>query len=413
LGFALASRSGIAMRQSDRANLPEHVHARNLGWLVCLCVLAGVTNCHEPQARVPASSQTASPPPTERDDTAYSERESSFYAECGAHDEALARIAHELASVRSRTGAPPTPDAAAKWMRALGVPYVQPTLFVALGDAPVDAAIRASLERRRDEASPTRCGVALVPMGEPKELVVIVRVQAWASMEPLAIRARTGAWITFSSALHEDARTVSLFVAGPHGAPQTVPVVLSAGQAHARFALGEPGAFVVQLVGDVGHGPQPLLEAHVFADVEPDLSGDEPVAPGEEAGGEGDDASALFRMVKTTRQREGLRVLKREHALDVLAHAHALRMKDRHSVAHDVGDGDLRARFEAASPMKASSIGENVAKAPTLALAHRTLYASPSHRANLLGARYTHIGLAVERDDDGGTVVCEVFAGNP
>ena len=85
-------------------------------------------------------------------------------------------------------------------------------------------------------------------------------------------------------------------------------------------------------------------------------------------------------------------------------------MRDGHSVAHDLGDGDFRDRFEAEGTLDAHAVGENVAHAPTIALAHRALHASPSHRINLLRADYTHMGVGVARAADGSVYVCETFA---
>src|SRR6185295_18235522 len=93
-----------------------------------------------------------------------------------------------------------------------------------------------------------------------------------------------------------------------------------------------------------------------------------------------------------------------------LAQAHAERMRDRHSVAHDVGDGDFKDRFEAEGTLDAHAVGENVAHAPTVALAHRALHASPSHRINLLRVDYTHMGTGIARAADGSVYVCETFA---
>jgi hypothetical protein len=43
--------------------------------------------------------------------------------------------------------------------------------------------------------------------------------------------------------------------------------------------------------------------------------------------------------------------------------------------------------------------------------AHRALWASPSHRSNLLDARFTAIGVGVARDEqDGSSWICETFA---
>ena len=87
-------------------------------------------------------------------------------------------------------------------------------------------------------------------------------------------------------------------------------------------------------------------------------------------------------------------------------------MLENRTAAHDVGDGDLRERFEAddSGARYRIAVGENVARASSVARAHRAIYASPSHRIVLLDADYTHVGVAVASAPDGTVYVCETFA---
>jgi uncharacterized protein YkwD len=79
-------------------------------------------------------------------------------------------------------------------------------------------------------------------------------------------------------------------------------------------------------------------------------------------------------------------------------------------VGHDVGGGDPAARIKAAG-IKAHLAGENVASAGSLEHAHRALWASPSHRGNLLLDKFTRVGVAVVRAPDGMVWVTEMFSG--
>jgi len=58
----------------------------------------------------------------------------------------------------------------------------------------------------------------------------------------------------------------------------------------------------------------------------------------------------------------------------------------------------------------ATLIGENVARAPNLAAAHRALWRSPAHRQNLLRGEYRLVGLGVVDDAVGDVWVCQLFA---
>jgi uncharacterized protein YkwD len=115
-------------------------------------------------------------------------------------------------------------------------------------------------------------------------------------------------------------------------------------------------------------------------------------------------------MVFAARAVAGIRPLVRDRRLDALALAHAVRMAARHDLSHDAGDGSPVDRLRAAG-LDARDFGENVAHAQSIALAHRALWASPSHRANLLGGDFDRVGVGVARDERGDAWITETFAG--
>jgi uncharacterized protein YkwD len=321
------------------------------------------------------------------------------------------RVAARLAEEGRDTG---DPDRVLSLMQQYGEPHLRPRILS------VRPALDADALRRRLGAEiheSTRCGSARAPNADR---VVAVMVDALADLEPLPTRARTGQWLTLRASLHIPVRRATLVVMGPRGLPRTVPTSLdrASNRAQARFVLDQPGAFTVQLVAEIEGGPQPVLEARVFADVEPSSAAANAPAPGEEASsaacpGAGVTACsshALAMMVDAVRSLESLPLLRRDARLDVLAQEHAEKMRDRGQIAHDVGYGDLTVRFEATG-MSATIIGENVARARSVALAHRALYASPSHRMNLLRAEHTHVGIGLATNEAGMVYACQVFAG--
>jgi uncharacterized protein YkwD len=115
-------------------------------------------------------------------------------------------------------------------------------------------------------------------------------------------------------------------------------------------------------------------------------------------------------MVSSLREIEHLPPLARDPNLDAVALAHARLMLAARTVGHDVGDGDPAQRV-AATGQRARLVGENVAHAASVRLAHRALYESPSHRENLLRDEFDRVGGAVLDDPDGSVWVAEVFAG--
>src|SRR5262249_45508898 len=112
------------------------------------------------------------------------------------------------------------------------------------------------------------------------------------------------------------------------------------------------------------------------------------------------------------RQSEQSPQLLQDPTLDAIAQKHAEAMLRQKRIAHDVGDGDPRSRVES-SGLDILATGENVAHALNLVRAHRALWASPSHRENLLEPRFDRVGIGIAVDPDGSLWVCEVFADFP
>jgi uncharacterized protein YkwD len=352
------------------------------------------------------SDVTRSPWPTEDESPP-----SDLTSACGVPDAALARVAAHLADQRARGLGAPQPDAVVAAMRAFGEPHVRPRVLTASGKrTDGDAAVREKLGAMRKAS--TRCGIAVKETPHGGELLVAVAIEPLADLAPLPTRARTGQWLSLDAKLFVPITGAKLVVTGPRGAPRALPTSLDpvARTAKARFTLDRPGAFTVQLVGDTEKGPLPLLEARVFADVEPEET--EEATPGEEAEAGADDASTMTSMIAILRASEGAPPLARDKRLDTIARAHAEHMRERADTAHDLGDGDLEARLGEAG-LAARAAGENVAHAATITLAHRALHASPSHRANLLDANYTHLGVGTATADDGTIYVCQIFAKQP
>ncbi len=352
--------------------------------------------------------QTESPRPV--DATSLSDRDGEILARCGRSEAGLVAVAQSAVARKAKGLAPLDLDGLAYAQRAAGEPHVWPRAWLIAGRA-LDHATTlervATWQRSFRDLGQRRCGVAHGTAPDGTEIIAVIAVDALADMSPLPLRARTGQWLTFDARLLVEAPGARLIVLGPSGSPRTVPTSLESGHVRARFALDRPGAFTVQLVADGPTGPRPVLEASVFADVTPPSSPVPAAAPGE---GEraADGPSTLAHMVDAVRARERMTPLRKDARLDALARAHAQRMMDARTVGHDVGDGDPSQRLEAAG-LEARETGENVAHAPSLPLAHRALYASPSHRSNMLRSELDAIGVGVVTDSDGSVWVAEMF----
>jgi len=336
--------------------------------------------------------------------------------ECRRGDAALSRVAERLA--RSRLRGSTTIDAAelAFALRAEGSPYVRPLAWTLESDDLTSESLRAHLHdwlASSSDGGERRCGFSL--LGAPgRSVLAAVAVDALADLSPLPMRARSGSWLDVDARLLALTTDAKVIVLGPSGTPFGVPTSIEGEYVRARFHADRPGAFVVQLLGNVAGGPRPLLEASVYVDVPPPRSFVLDQAPGESdaPGASADPKLALLGLVNRARESEHRPELARSAALDALAQEHAEAMQKSRRMAHDVGDGDPSARLASAG-LAVLAAGENVARALDLVRAHRTLWASPSHRENLLELRFDAIGIGIARDQDGSLWVCELFADFP
>jgi uncharacterized protein YkwD len=381
-----------------------------------------------PQAAPELAAWSASPLPI--DDAGLDDVERDALARCGRGESGLRDVARALLARKLAGGNLPELDGIAREQRAAGEPHPWPRAFSArvrsLSSPQARDATLARLETWLGAAAVPlrRCGIATGVAPDGSHALVVVTVEALADLAPLPTRARTGQWLTLEAHLRTAASKATVFVMDASGAPRTVPSWIEGSVVRARFAADQPGELDVQVVADVPGGPRPVLEATVFVDVDPPHvaaaagASDVPAAP---APGEAEDGASggsgpapddvrLARMMAAARSSVGLSSLPRDPRLDRLALDHASRMAATHELAHDAGDGDPLERMRQAG-LDPHLAGENVAHAATLPLAHRAIWASPSHRLNLLGRGYDRMGVGVVRDDRGELWVVETFAG--
>ena len=353
--------------------------------------------------------QTQSPRPAVVD-----AKRAPLLALCGGSDAALTEVAgrsaHRQLDGSSLLGA----DELAYTLRASGDPHVWPRAWSIAGQAldeeDVARRVKAWIAPWNTMGA-RRCGISRVTGPDGMTVIAAVAVDALADLAPLPTTARVGQWITLDGSMLVQATEAKVVLLGPRGAPKTVVASLVGDKVHSTFSVDQPGAWMVQVLATVATGPRPVLEAMIFAGAAPPARFVPMPAPGESAGkGAKDDDTAMLQMINAARAAEQLAPLTRDAALDKLARAHSEEMLRARMVGHDVGGGDPAARIKAAG-IKAHVAGENVASAGSLENAHRALWASPSHRGNLLLDKFTRVGVAVVRAPDGMVWVTEMFSG--
>ncbi|MBK8251860.1 MAG: CAP domain-containing protein [Polyangiaceae bacterium] len=362
-------------------------------------------------AEVPAlawKATTSSPTPA----TAAS-NVSAFQSLCGTADGALASVADRNVKRQLEGAEIFAADELGFTLRAAGDPHVWPRAFSLAGGALDEEGLKKKVTTWMSGWSTLgvrRCGLAKGSKEDGTTVFSMVAIDALADMTSFPVTARVSQWITLEGKMLVPATAAKVVLLGPRGAPKTVIASLSGDKIKSTFSVDQPGQWLVQVLATVSTGPRPVLEAYVFAGVTPPTKFTRASVPGEDAGKEvKDDAEAVLKMLNTARIAEGQKALTRDSALDKLAKAHSDEMAKAKMVGHDVGTGDPAARIKAAG-VKAKIAAENVASASSTQNAHRALWASPSHRTNMLSGDLGRVGVAVTKDADGRVWVTQLFS---
>ena len=103
----------------------------------------------------------------------------------------------------------------------------------------------------------------------------------------------------------------------------------------------------------------------------------------------------LLDLTNNARMQQGLQPLHWDPLLASAAQAHAQKMADQQNVSHQLaGEPDLQARAAQAGA-HFREVAENVAMGPSLDDVQKQWMHSPPHRANILDAKLTNIGIGV------------------
>lgn len=338
-------------------------------------------------------------------------RDEAILRACGPGDAALARVASALAMGRVKGEPMPPSDEVAMLVRDAGgaQPWPRAVAFMAPSLDRAQLAGRVSSWASKLPNGKRRvCGVGSAENERGDTAVVVLAAPSLGELVALPRKVKPSTWVTVDARLLSpvDIDTARIVVLGPRGEPRSLLTSASKGRITGKFSADRPGRWLVQVLADAGQGPLPALEATIV--VGDDDAVDE-APPGDAERGEGDEATVLA-MLSKARKSEGAPKLRDDATLTRMARAQAERMARAGSLAHDAGDGTPDERLEREG-VSARYVGENVAHASSLRGAHRVLWASPSHRQNLLSPRFESVGVGVARSADGTLWVAQLFAG--
>lgn len=119
---------------------------------------------------------------------------------------------------------------------------------------------------------------------------------------------------------------------------------------------------------------------------------------------------AMVDLVNKERVSRGLNALTYDPALRVVARNHSADMFKRGYFSHFSPEGKSVADRADEQGVSYMVIGENLAYAPSLELAHNGLMDSPGHRANILSADFNKVGIGAANGAEYGVMFTQVFS---
>lgn len=117
----------------------------------------------------------------------------------------------------------------------------------------------------------------------------------------------------------------------------------------------------------------------------------------------------MLEMINEERAKEGLKPLKADHELAIVARKHSQDMFARGYFAHINPDGEDPFDRMKKAKVRFLSAGENLALAQTLKTAHVNLMNSPGHRANILNPSFGRVGIGIMEGGDYGLMISQEF----
>jgi len=210
----------------------------------------------------------------------------------------------------------------------------------------------------------------------------------------------------------------AVIVAVPRGGVRNLALAARKGRFELIFACDSgDGVYQAEIEGDAGQGPAVLANFPLYCGVDPParvaISANDVTRRQDTAEAERE----LLLLLNRDREAAGLPALTRDARLQEIARDHSREMARTGEVFHvsdKTGGTEDRVRAAELSPMP-HTLAENVGRAFSTAEVERGFMGSPGHRANILHAAITHVGIGVAVGKAEGGVVplffTQLFAG--
>jgi uncharacterized protein YkwD len=329
-------------------------------------------------------------------------------------DGRLGALAEQIAAALDANAAPPPYAAIDLWAHHLGLFEPVPHLIVlAQSDASTLAdRVRSEIEQRLAQQRYTHFGAATLER-DGTVFAVLALSWRWAAITPVSRVQSAGATIEMSGELSGGLHTPQFVVSLPDGTSQRQEP-----QQGKKFSLRMPtqarGEYRVELLAESDLGETVVANFPIYVGVPAATS----VVVGEDGAGAPSDLGEqpsqerLLALINADRKHAGLPELTHNDALARVARAHDVDMQTHGFIGHtSKTTGDAADRVKRAG-IRTPLVLENIGRGYSPDEVHRGLMDSPGHRANVLSAEATDVGigvLLVPEDDRNAYLVTEVF----
>ena len=285
------------------------------------------------------------------------------------------------------------------WRAGLADPVPTVVTVHRSAGAPLGDDTTRGLQEIAAQDHPTHLGVAEASRGADRFFVALLSRRRL-RLTPVPRSAHRGARLALEGSLEPGLHAPVLSITHPEGRVEELP--LGDGPDFlGRVPLDAAGTWQVEVEASGAEGSTVLANFPVYVDATPP-----PVPPPGAVEAQAADATAveasLLALLNEARARAGAPPLQALAALGDAARAHSRDMAEHHFVAHTSPTHGTVADRLVAAGLRSGLTLENVARGYGAQEIHEGFLASPGHRANLLNAEVTHVGIGVVADPAGG-----------
>jgi len=317
------------------------------------------------------------------------------------HDARLARTArHLVAAVPTRSGERFDLERARAIAQRWGWTDGQLAAVAVRADADQRAAVERQLDAEISNLEVNRVGVAVA-----NDAILVLLSRRLVNLEPVSARVRRKTRLHLAGRLRPAVggcdTEVQLAIQRPNGTIDKTVVPCRGGTFESPVPTGKrKGILRIELLLDRGRGPEIAAVFPVGVATNPHPTNNA-TAPLPDAIASESAEATLVSLILGSRQAHGLPLPSQSAKLSDAARAHARDMESQNFFAHvSPTSGDLTDRLRARDIPFVRAV-ENIAAADSIEAAFQQWLASPAHRANIIDAEVTTLGVGVaERSDE-------------